>query len=429
MKDINFFQATLLGFFFILLIVGVAAVALYQITGEKGEQVGSVIVWGMIPADEFEEGLEALKRSDPMFENVSYVAKDPLSYEDELIEALATGMGPDVFMITQEWVLRHKNKIFIVPYTSVSEDSFRNAFVEAGEVFLSEEGVLAVPFAVDPMVMYWNRDIVTAAGFPQPPRYWDELFAFTEKVTKRTNDLRITRSAVALGEFFNVTHAKEILAALFLQIGNPIIEGNAAASEKGTKTTLNEDPDAESVLRFYTEFSNPSKTVYTWNRSLPSSRDAFLRGDLALYFGFASEREALFDENPNLNFGVVSLPQIRDNPRPTTFGNVFAFAVARTSKNVSGSFLSIWNLATGENGAALASGAKLPPGTRSNLASKPTDAFTPTFFDGALLARTWLDPSATKTDALFGDMINSITTGKSTIDSAISTLAESLIRI
>jgi hypothetical protein len=28
---------------------------------------------------------------------------------------------------------------------------------------------------------------------------------------------------------------------------------------------------------------------YSWNRSLPNSSDAFANGDLAIYFGFASE--------------------------------------------------------------------------------------------------------------------------------------------
>ena len=45
---------------------------------------------------------------------------------------------------------------------------------------------------------------------------------------------------------------------------------------------------AESAIRFYTEFANPSRQTYSWNRSLPEAQRAFIGNQVAMYFGFAS---------------------------------------------------------------------------------------------------------------------------------------------
>ena len=91
-------------------------------------------------------------------------------------------------------------------------------------------------------------------------------------------------------------------------------------------------------LRFYTEFSNPSKTVYSWNRSLPSSRDMFARGGLAVYFGYGGEITGLREKNPHLNFDIAPVPQIRDRRTQKTFGRMTALAVAKNSSNVETAF-------------------------------------------------------------------------------------------
>ncbi len=45
---------------------------------------------------------------------------------------------------------------------------------------------------------------------------------------------------------------------------------------------------------------------------MSDSKNMFLAGDLALYFGFASELDDLKNKNPNLNFDVTLFPQTGD---------------------------------------------------------------------------------------------------------------------
>jgi hypothetical protein len=56
-----------------------------------------------------------------------------------------------------------------------------------------------------------------------PPKYWDELYALTSKISTHDSSSDILQSTVAFGEWDNVTNAKEILSLLLLQAGTPIV--------------------------------------------------------------------------------------------------------------------------------------------------------------------------------------------------------------
>ena len=57
----------------------------------------------------------------------------------------------------------------------ISERDFKNTYIEEGELYLAANGILGLPITVDPMVMYWNRDIFSSAAIAAPPSYWDEF--------------------------------------------------------------------------------------------------------------------------------------------------------------------------------------------------------------------------------------------------------------
>src|SRR5690606_11854218 len=86
------------------------------------------------------------------------------------------------------------------------------------------DGLYAVPFAVDPMIMYWNRDILAAGGFAQPPATWESLTATVEQITLRDATRNILQGTVAFGEYSNVINAKSMLLTLLLQSGSRMVE-------------------------------------------------------------------------------------------------------------------------------------------------------------------------------------------------------------
>lgn len=422
MKDLSTFQIVLTAAFAVAAIAGVIVFATFRGGGGTGE-IGEVLIWGTLDGAIMESVLSELSVENEDFRAVSYVEKDARTFDDEFVNALAAGTGPDLTFIDQNDILTHRDKIKLIPFESYSERLFKDTFIEEGELYLTETGILGFPFIVDPLVMYWNRDIFATKGISAPPKYWDEFFTLAPKVTERDQSSNILQSLVALGEYRNILHAKDILSTLMMQAGNPIIlvrengELRAVLDEKLGFSSL----PAEAALRFYTEFSNPVKSVYSWNRALPNSRQSFLGGDLAVYFGFASELSLLLDSNPNLNFDVAPFPQSRDAERSVTFGRMQALAITRTSADPSSAFLVATTLTRSDILQKIADRTGLPPVHRDLLRTRPTDAENAIFYDAALIARAWLDPAPALTDGIFQRMIESTISGRARLREAIET--------
>ncbi|MEK7150021.1 MAG: extracellular solute-binding protein [Patescibacteria group bacterium] len=421
------FRIIMTVFFGVFIVIGVIVFSMSRSGGGGSSSQEQITVWGTIPSSIFEKYMEAVNSNRASKLSVIYVDKDGNSFGQEFIEALANNAGPDVILLPQDLILRYKDKVYPIPYSSLSERVFKDTFIEEAELYLSSNGIIALPLSIDPLVMYWNRDIFTDALLAQAPSYWDEFFSLVSKITKSDSRLNILRSAVSLGEFRNVTNAKEILSLLILQAGNPIVKNNKGAITIALKDQLGFSiPPTEAALRFYTEFSNPAKESYSWNRSLPASRSYFLSGDLAIYFGYASEFDDLKLKNPNLNFDIAVVPQRRGGNVKTTFGAMQGFALVKSSGKLASAFNAIATL-TGKDGvSAWVKASGLPPARRDLLSAGSNDSFGNIFYTSAIISKGWLDPNKDKTDSIFQDMIESTLSGKSRLSEAVSRADEEM---
>ena len=408
----------LTGLFGLFLIGGVVVFSAYK-SGSK--DAATIIVWGTIPQTEFSNIIKETSLYQSKVYNVQYVEKSEENFDANFIEALASGDGPDLFMLPNEKILRHRNKIFVIPYNVFTARQFMDSFIEGAEIYMAPEGILALPVSIDPLVMYWNRSIFTETKLTQPPKYWDEFYNLANVISKKDGALNILRSAVAFGEFANVSYAKEIVLNLAMQAGTPVTvwSGEKVQSVFADSFKKPTTP-AEAAVNFYTEFANPAKPAYSWNRSLPDSTSYFLGGDLALYFGFASEILSLQLKNPNLNFDVATVPTSREGGVNVSFARFNALAIAKSSKNPNAAF-AVSSILSGMDGAkAFNKILKLPPARRDLLNQIPVDAYESVFYDSAIRAKAWLDPSPAETNVVFKNMIESITSGKARTSEAIS---------
>ena len=415
------FQTILLGIFIFFMVIGVAIFA--TLKGSSNNEQAGIVLWGTVSSDAFNQFITKLNFNLEPQLKVTYVEKRPDTFDQEYIEALAKGGGPDAILLAQDLILRHRDTLIPVSYATFPERDFRDTFIAEGELYLTPAGILAFPFSVDPLVMYWNRDMFTNAGIATYPRTWTDIGTLTSVLTTRDVASNVRTSAVALGEFRNVGHAKEILSALILQAGNPITvfdaQGsvdNVFADRLGFATA-----PTENALAFYTKFSNPTDQLYSWNRALPNSKTFFLSGNLATYFGFASELSDIRVKNPNLNFDVAVLPQALSGKNRATFGNMLGLAIAKSSQNPSNTLAVISGLFNKNANAIWSESTKLPPVRRDLLLTRPQDPYLSVFYDSALISKAWLDPKPEATDTIFRDMVESVTSGRSRAGEAVST--------
>ena len=311
-----------------------------------------------------------------------------------------------------------------IPYQSYTERVYRDNFIDGADVYLASDGIMGLPLVVDPMVMYYNKSIFSNEGVSQVPQTWDELFNFNSKLTKKKDDGTISQSMIALGRYDNITHAKDILATLFMQSGNSII----SRIDNGTTVTyspvLNSDISGtgivETVLNFFVEFSNPSNSAYTWNRSLPSSLDMFTSGREAMYIGRASELFTIQSINPNLSFDITQILQTKGVDTKKTYGEIYALATNKKSTNINAALNVAGLLTTGDNASNFAKAVSLPPVLRTLLAVKPTDPYLSTFFNSAIISKSWIDPNSVGSDAIFGELIQNILSNKLSVSDSIN---------
>lgn len=393
--------------------------------------VGKVVIWGT-----FNNTTELTKIFEDTNSNnkdliINYVKKSESTYEQDLIESFASGTGPDLFMVTPDMVQRFGGFIYKVPYATYSEKTFKDTFIDGASVYLAKDGVIGFPVVVDPIVLYYNKDIFSNEGIVSAPKYWDELFGLSDRLTKKKNDGTILQSMIALGRYDNVNHAKDILATLMLQSNNPII----SSTPTGFEPVLTDNPaflpvpPVEQILNFFIEFSNPSDTAYSWNRSLPNSIDMFTGGKLVMYLGRASELFNIESTNPNLSFDVTQVLQTKGTNIKRTYAKMYALSVNKSSKNITAAFGVAGILSNGDTAKNISSALSLPPASRALLAVLPTDPYMSTFYSSSIVSRTWLDPSASASDSIFAELLQNILSNKLSVPDAVAKAQSQLVSI
>jgi ABC-type glycerol-3-phosphate transport system substrate-binding protein len=411
------FQIILTGVLGGFIVIGVIAFATVRTSGTTAS---AVTVWGTMQPATFSSILDASGLAKDKTFNITYVKKDQSSFQNDFIEALASGTSPDLIITTQDKVLENKDKLYAIPYSSISKNDFSNAFISEAELLMLSDGIYGLPFVVDPMVMYWNRTMFSNKGVSQPPQYWSQLFDLVKLFTVRDASLSISKTAVALGEYTNVNHANDLLSLLSIQAGTPIVN----QGQGGLQSVLAERfgytlVPAEAALDFYTSFANPAKTFYAWNRSLPNSQDMFVAGNLALYFGYASEITLIQAKNPNLDFNVTTMLQNEGGDVNTTFGELYVMSIPKRATDITGAFKLAVALSGQTGNSAASSATGLPPVRRDLLATKPESSYGQTFFTSALWSKAWLDPNSNATEKVFKDMIENVTSGKLRVSQAV----------
>lgn len=425
MKSLSKFQLFFLGALVVAIVAAVAVFALNKSSG--GAATVNVTIWGTLPDTTMQTFLQ---RPEMVAEfaakkvAVNYVSKPSETFDQEVVEAIAGGKGPDAVLISQDASLQYLDKIIQIPYTSIPLRYFKDSYIQEAELFLTAQGVAALPFTIDPMVMYWNRTMLTNAGIANPPTLWSQLYA-TDGVVSKINKIdvnhNILKTAVALGTYSNIYHAKDILSLLTFQAGSSIVSKSTDGLLQSTMSGLNSTSKdgAQAALSFYTQFADPAKNIYSWNTALPLSRDAFTAGDLALYFGYASELSNIYERNPNLNFDVALMPQSQTSSENLTFGKVYGLSILKSASNVTAVANAFVTLTSSASQAIWSNVSGYPPVTRDLLAQTPTSPFMSVFYTAALQSRGWLDPNRSATDAIFGDMVGSVLSGSKSADEAV----------
>ncbi len=415
----NNFQTILIASFLAFFIFGVLIFSGLINIGNSGKSTiaGKVTIWGTIPYDQAGELFKDMGGSNGSV-TIDYTEQDKTTYQQNLIEAFAKDQGPDLFILTPDMLLKNKTFISEIPYASYSQSLFKTNYIDGADILLDTDGFMGYPLLVDPIVLYYNKNILANNSVLYPPSTWDDLINLSTTLIKRDPDGTLSQKMIGLGEYDNVNHSKDLLSLILIQSGNPMV----TTTDKGYRMTLKDDaPDKtypfEQVINFFLGFSNPSKDSYTWDRSMPNSFDVFTSNKLAFYLGYSSELFKIKSMNPNMSFDVTSVPQPKGTDTLRTYGNIYTLVANKKSKNLNSAFGVASLITDPANLKELGIRASLPTASRALLSVKPSDPYLLTFFNSAIISHSWLDPDREQTDSIFRNLIeNSLSNKLSVVD-------------
>lgn len=403
------FEIALIAFFGIVAIGSLFVFSNYKPNADPnaiayGERVA---IWGTFESSEMEALLAELTLNNDSFKVVTYTQIDAQSFGNTLIDAIAEGKGPDLVIIPNSLLVSYRSKFAAIPFETLSQRTFADTYIDGAGIFIRSDGTYGIPIGVDPLLMYWNKDIFSSNGISAPPKTWEDLISkTTNSINKFDGSSNLTQSTIAFGQYGNVKNAKNILAMLFFQAGSEIVtESNNSYVITLDRTVNNGLSPGVAGLSFYSQFSLPNKKAYSWSPVKSSDRAEFIRGTLALYFGMGSEQKVIERDNSNLNYDVAVVPQGSGATIHRTYGDFYAFAIPRSSKNINGAYAVASFLSDGPQVKKICDAFGLSPVRRSLFVENQIDPFKSILYQSALIAQGWLDPSPQETSQVFRMMI------------------------
>ena len=87
--------------------------------------LGAVTLWGTVKTATMAPLLEEFNNINQTFV-VKYAQKSADTFDQDLLEALADGRGPDLFFLPDNLAFHYANKIFAIPFASYPLATFKN---------------------------------------------------------------------------------------------------------------------------------------------------------------------------------------------------------------------------------------------------------------------------------------------------------------
>ena len=250
------------------------------------------------------------------------------NFRDEIAASAPAGVGPDVVTLFYGWIPAFVDAGYLTP---LPEDPFSEEFIletfspmVANSKF--EGSYWAIPTAVRSLALFWNKDILAAAGLdPEtPPATLDEFVDIALATTIYDGD----------ADIFNITqqgHAPALAAQDHHWFREVLLRqfGGVPYSDDGRTVTYNSEAGCAAfswLAAFETEHKTGSNDLFE------DATNSFINGTAALHIDGSFRVGTIARNNPDLNYGVTELP-IGPNGEQHTFGSYWTHGITRRAND------------------------------------------------------------------------------------------------
>jgi multiple sugar transport system permease protein len=322
----------------------------------------TIVFWGgNFLGDEIYALVHRFEEKNPQYKVVmsASVARDLIGDAQRLMCAIAGDVPPDVVFFDRfaigEWAARGA-MTDLDPFIA-KQDPKDPYFINLNEYydFTVKEASYAppgsgekprlygVPITADSRELFINRDLLRQAGLvdehgePKPPKTWDELRAYANKLTVFNRAGDKTSGIKRLG--FAPNTGNSYLYIYSWQAGGEFM------NPERTKVTLDAPPNVR-ALKFmaecYDDLGGVSQVDAFQANQQAGDLDPFLRGDLAMTINVAGFMETIADWKPDMDFMMVPAPmpadQLAKGKPPITWAGGHSLVIPQTAKQKEGAF-------------------------------------------------------------------------------------------
>jgi ABC-type glycerol-3-phosphate transport system substrate-binding protein len=375
------------GLLVLLLIVFVAfLVSRKGNTRPKGPTTNTITIWGSYDTEENFADIFRDYQSENKNVEIKYVKKDPATFENDSINAFAAGTGPDIWIIPNNWLPKHHDKLAVLGEKKLdpkgkktNDEVYKNTFLPvAYQDNVLNGQVYGIPLFVDSLSLFYNSNLFddkyeayaqahrgtdnseVRKIFNNPPKTWEELNNFIKYYGP---------GAIAMGGARNIENSSDILIALMLQSGAKMTsEDQGAAIFQTSANAFFDTPyPGTKALRYYASFATPGDPNYSWdNGNSQSDYKAFLEGKVAMMINWSRRANDMKKETGKTP-EVTSLPQIKDTNHPLDLASYQTLTVPKSSKNIEAAWDLILYMTNPAKATTYLSLTKLPSSLKSRV--------------------------------------------------------------
>jgi ABC-type glycerol-3-phosphate transport system substrate-binding protein len=435
---------------FIVVVIGVVV---YQVIKPKPVIPKNITLtmWGVYDeSTDVADMIASYHKAHPYI-TINYLKKRPEEFEDALIKGWATDTGPDIYALSNTWVNQYRTD-FISPMPATTRIAFyatqkvlfttetkityavkpslttadikRNFIDTIYDDIVFDGKVYGLPFGINTLVMYYNKDLLNKAHMAEPPSTWNEFISAVNAITITNDNNEVVRAGAALGTYNNIPNASDIITLLMLQNGTAMTTGNKVTFNLPSASDGTYFP-AEEALRFYTDFASPEKEVYTWNDKVTTNAfDLFAQGNVGFVLGYRFQESEITSRGMSSDaYGVAPIPQITPE-NEINYANYWVYTVAKKSKHTNEAWAFLQYGADAKRAQPYDQKTKQSSVLRTVIKDQINDPDLGVFAEQALTSHSWYHgKNPQKADQYFADMIKSVVDNAAEIKQAVTLTA------
>jgi ABC-type glycerol-3-phosphate transport system substrate-binding protein len=295
-------------------------------TQEPTEQI-ELSYWGLWePASVMEPIIEQYEQEHPnvniLYTQYAFTNYENISYTRLKQAATSTEPVADILRINNTWTPKFYKYLSPLPDSVMTTDTYSETFYPtAQQDFTAKDGnIYAMPWEIDGLAVFYNKELLSSAGYNAPPLDWDSFIELAQELTTKNTAGQIVTSGLAIGTAENITHSADILSYLMLLNGSDLIDS--------TYTTTNlTSSEALSAINTYTQFSQGDNAL--WTTDLRNDLEMFYAGKLAMMFAPSWRAFDIIKAAPTVEFGIAPTPQLTNN-EPIYYSMYWGDAVSST---------------------------------------------------------------------------------------------------